>query len=80
MPLFENIIHFKLTVKRRSAFFSYSLDGSIYTDIQHEIDVSTLSDDYADPLCFTGAFVGMGCVDMLDKTAWADFFSFEYIS
>ena len=80
VPLFENIIHFKLTVKRRSAFFSYSLDGSIYTDIQHEIDVSTLSDDYADPLGFTGAFVGMGCVDMLDKTAWADFFSFEYIS
>ena len=73
-------ICFKLSVKRRVGIFSYSLDGGkSYTDIGHEIDASTVSDDYADPLGFTGAFVGMCCVDMFDKTAYADFLHFEYI-
>ena len=79
VPLIEDNIHFKLAVKRRQGIFSYSLDGSSYTEIPHKIDVSTLSDDYANPLGFTGAFVGMCCVDMHDKTAWADFYSFEYL-
>jgi len=73
------VIHMKLAVKGRRGIFSYSLDGTDYTDIPHEIDVSTLSDDYAQPLGFTGAFVGMCCVDMRDKTSWADFYHFEYI-
>ena len=79
LPLHSDPVYMKLTVKRRSGFFSYSLDGSSYINIPHEIDTSTLSDDYADPLGFTGAFIGMCCVDMHDKTAWADFYSFEYI-
>ena len=79
MQLTMDTIYMKLTVRRRIGIFSYSADGSIYTEIPHKIDVSTLSDDYANPLGFTGAFVGMCCVDMHDKTAWADFHSFEYI-
>ena len=78
LPLIEDAITMKLTVQRRRGVFSYSIDGSYYTDIPHEIDASTLSDDYANPLGFTGAFVGMCCVDMFDKTAWADFYSFKY--
>lgn len=76
IPVGNGVVHMKLTVNGRSGMFSYSLDGITYTDIPHEIDVSTLSDDYAEPLGFTGAFFGMCCVDMQDKTAWADFHYF----
>jgi len=79
LPLLTEALYMKLTVRKRSGIFSYSVDGSSYNDIPHEIDISTLSDDYAKPLGFTGAFVGICCVDMHDKSAWADFFSFEYI-
>ena len=79
LPLIMEPLYMRLTVRRRIGIFSYSADGSVYTDIPHKIDASTLSDDYADPLGFTGAFVGICCVDMHDKTAWADFYSFEYI-
>ena len=72
-------VNMKLVVRRRRGIFSYSLDRVNYAELPFEIDVSTLSDDYADPLGFTGAFVGMYCVDMHDKTAWADFKHFEYI-
>ena len=79
LPLLEKPIHMRLTVERRVAFFYYSLDGEAFIQIPHEIDASTLSDDYANPLGFTGAFVGMCCVDMYNKTAYADFSEFRYI-
>jgi xylan 1,4-beta-xylosidase len=78
IPLGEGKIFMKLNVDGRSGVFSYSCDGVEYTEIPHTIDVSTLSDDYAEPLGFTGAYVGMMCVDMRDRTAWADFHSFIY--
>ena len=46
--------------------------------IPYRIDVSTLSDEYASPMGFTGAFVGMSCQDMADASAYADFKYFEY--
>lgn len=79
IPVGDNKVYMKLSVKRRQGVFSYSLDGTNYTDLPYTIDVSTLSDDFAVPLGFTGAFVGMDCVDLRDKTAWADFHSFSYI-
>lgn len=79
IPAADDALYMKLSVNGRRGVFSYSLDGTVYNEIPHVIDVSTLSDDYADPLGFTGAFVGMCCVDMRDKTAWADFFHFDYI-
>lgn len=79
VPVGDNTVHMKLTVKRRQGVFSYSLDGVTYTDLPYTIDVSTLSDDYAVPLGFTGAFAGMCCIDMRDKTAWADFHYFKYV-
>jgi len=78
IPVGDGKIYMRLKVEDRVAVFSYSNDGVAYNDIQHRIDVTTLSDDYADPLGFTGAYVGMMCVDMCDKTAWADFHSFVY--
>jgi xylan 1,4-beta-xylosidase len=72
-------IHLKLAVKGETGAFSYSLDGKTYTALDYTVDATKISDDYARPLGFTGAFVGMQCVDMRDKTAFADFYTFEYI-
>jgi xylan 1,4-beta-xylosidase len=68
----------KLSVKGARGKFSYSLDGISFAAFPGEIDASKLSDEYAQPLGFTGAFVGMQCVDMRDKTSYADFYGFEY--
>ena len=78
IPVAEGKIYMKLRVNGCTGAFSYSSDDVTYTDIPYRIDVITLSDDYAEPLGFTGAYVGMLCVDMRDKTAWADFHSFTY--
>jgi len=78
IPISDGKIFMKLCVDGRNGIFSYSQDGVDYKDIPYTIDVTTLSDDYADPLGFTGAYVGMLCVDMRDRTAWADFHSFKY--
>ncbi len=73
------MLYFKLKVRGAAGAFSYSLDGKVFTELPFEVDASKLSDEYAQPPGFTGAFVGMQCVDMRDKTAFADFYSFEYI-
>ena len=78
IPLNNEKVYMRLTVSGKSGKFSYSTDGNKYTEIPYNIDVTTLSDDYADPLGFTGAFVGMLSVDMRDKTSYADFHSFKY--
>ena len=78
IPIADGKIFMRLNVDGKSGKFSYSTDGTNYNEIQYCIDVTTLSDDYADPLGFTGAYVGMLCVDMRDKTAWADFHNFRY--
>jgi xylan 1,4-beta-xylosidase len=71
-------IHLRLVVKGETGVFSYSLDGKSYTELDFAVDATKRSDDYARPLGFTGAFVGMQCVDLRDKTAFADFYTFEY--
>jgi len=78
IPVDDGLIHLKLDVDGRYGVFSYSQHGDKYIELPYRVDVSTLSDDYADPLGFTGAFVGMMCVDMRDRTAYADFHSFSY--
>ncbi len=71
-------VFLKVSINGRYGAFSYSSDGKLYYEIPYRIDASKLSDEYATPCGFTGAFVGMSCVDMLNKTAYADFLSFTY--
>jgi xylan 1,4-beta-xylosidase len=85
MPLMENEIpvgegklYLKLTVRNRLGEFSYAKDGLRWNVIPYRIDVSTLSDEYATPMGFTGAFVGMSSQDMKDASAYADFYYFKY--
>lgn len=85
MPLGENeivvgdgVVHLRVEANGRYGYFSYSTDGETYVKIPHRLDLSKLSDEYATPMGFTGAFVGMNCIDMVDKKGYADFLYFTY--
>ena len=71
-------VYLKLSMSGRYGTFSYSVDGKVYHEISYRLDATKLSDEYATPTGFSGAFVGLSCVDLLNKTAYADYFSFTY--
>jgi xylan 1,4-beta-xylosidase len=66
-----------LTVRERTGVFRYSLDGKVWNTLRPLLDGVILSDEYH---CegFTGAFVGIFCVDMARNRAAADFEYFTY--
>ena len=85
MPLVENEIpvrngklYLRLTVRNKYGEFSYAGEDKHWKVIPYKLDVSILSDEYATPMGFTGAFVGMSCQDMMDRSGYADFYSFNY--
>ena len=93
MPMAEaeipvnGIARLRLKMDGRYGFFSYSFDGDAdaagggsgeYRDIPYQLDAAKLSDEYASPLGFTGAFVGMCAVDLVDKKGYADFLYAKY--
>jgi len=49
-----------------------------WTSVGPTLDASLLSDDTADPLGFTGTFVGVGCWDVSGRGLTADFDYLEY--
>lgn len=58
-----------------------SFDGKNYTEIPGTLDAAVLSDDYVLQSYggfFTGAFVGMACVDYSGYDQTAEFRSFDY--
>lgn len=58
--------------------FSYSFDGLEYIEIDLNFDASILSDEFANPMGFTGAFAGMACQDMSGQNLPCDFRFFRY--
>lgn len=78
-PLPPGPVHLRVETRFRETRFSYSLNGMDWTPVGPELDAGVLSDDAAEPLGFTGAFVGMACQDAVSRTASADFLSFRYI-
>jgi len=78
MPVGNGKVYLRLTVKNRIGEFSYAGEDQKWHVIPYSIDVSTLSDDYATPMGFTSAFIGMSCQDMADGSGYADFDYFTY--
>ncbi len=68
-----------VTVRGANGRFRYSLDGETWVELRPVLDASVLSDEF-DGLGFTGAFVGMFCVDTVNYTATADFEYFSYFA
>ena len=68
----------RLEVDHAKAWFSWSQDGKTFNKIRPMLDASKLSDEYGG-MGFTGAFVGMFCVDTESYRKYADFEYFDYI-
>jgi xylan 1,4-beta-xylosidase len=72
-------VHFKVEVRREQYRFAYSFDESVWQDIPLVFDSNKLSDDYIrGEGFFTGAFVGMCCLDATGQGIPADFDYFTY--
>ncbi|MFA9397958.1 MAG: glycoside hydrolase family 43 protein [Clostridiaceae bacterium] len=85
MPLGKNEIiledgevYLKIRVNGRYGEFSYAQRDEKYKTIPYKIDSSVLSDEYASPMGFTGAFVGIACQDIRTSKCYADFEYFNY--
>jgi xylan 1,4-beta-xylosidase len=66
-----------LTVRERTGRFRYSLDGTTWVTLRPALDAAVLSDEYFHE-GFTGAFIGVFCVDTARYAACADFAYLTY--
>ncbi|WP_010255887.1 glycoside hydrolase family 43 protein [Treponema primitia] len=66
-----------LTVHGTTGRFRYSLDGNVWNTLRPVLDAAVLSDEYYQE-GFTGAFIGMFCIDTANYAAHADFKCFMY--
>lgn len=74
----EGPIKLKAVVNREKLQFSYAATGSEWKPVGPEINILHLSDDSANPLRFTGTFVGMCVQDLSGTRKNADFDYFVY--
>lgn len=79
IPVGDGKLYLKLNVKDILGRFSYAKEDKKWVDIPYDLDVTVLSDEYAVPMGFTGAFIGLSCIDMKDYSAYADFYYFKYM-
>lgn len=72
-------VYLKTTVTKTTYHYSYSFDGKKWEEIPVYFDSYKLSDDYIEQDgFFTGAFVGMHCMDTSGRRQAADFDYFTY--
>lgn len=68
----------RATINNQWLQFSYSLEGEQWTLVGAKTDISNLSDEDADYIRFTGAFVGICAQDLSGQKRHADFKDFLY--
>ncbi|UUX35369.1 glycoside hydrolase family 43 protein [Fundicoccus culcitae] len=74
-----NYVYFKINVNRDKYFYSYSFNGKEWKKIDIIFDSRKLSDEYVqEGGFFTGAFIGLSCIDTASRTLVADFDYFRY--
>lgn len=84
MPLEQEIVipgnkvYLSAKITEQKTRFYYSLDKSDWRPVGPELDTWKLSDDFVDPLGFTGMFAGLACQDMRYGAHYADFDYFVY--
>ncbi|TSB44615.1 glycoside hydrolase family 43 protein [Alkalicoccobacillus porphyridii] len=72
-------VYLKVEVRYDTFTFLYSFDGEDYQELPVQFESYKLSDDYINQGgFFTGAFVGMHCIDTSGRRTHADFDSFTY--
>lgn len=70
-------LYLGLSVRGKTGFFKFSLDGKNWRQLRPMLDATLLSDEYP-YMGFTGAFVGLFCCDTARYSAHADFAYFDY--
>lgn len=77
----EGEIYLAMAINGREIQCSWSADGQHYNNIGPRYDTSRFSDEYSQYGEFTGAFVGMACVDSMlhRQEARFDFFSYNAV-
>lgn len=79
IPKHIQYIHLKVEVRMSTYQYSYSFDGLYWNVIPVRFESRKLSDDYVrGGGFFTGAFVGMNCIDITGSNKPADFDYFMY--
>ena len=69
----------RVAVTKESYVFFYSFDGKVFHEVPLKFDSYKLSDDFIEePGFFTGAFVGIHCIDTSGERTYADFDYFLY--
>lgn len=71
-------IYLKMEMRYDQLFCSYSLDETSWRLLGPSFDSSILSDDYLQPVHFTGAFIGLCAQDLQGQGFVADFDYFTY--
>lgn len=78
MPVGDGALCFRLMINGRRTQFQWATDGSEYQNIGPTFDTSEFSDEYCKYGEFTGAMVGIACVDGMFHRKCADFDYFDY--
>ncbi len=83
VPTEVEYIYLSATVTPDGITFSYSFDGKNDTKLEVAFSTGTISDERVQalgcPSAFTGAFVGLACVDISGARIAADFDFLEYV-
>lgn len=74
----DNRIYLSVEMVDRVIQFYYSIDRENWQPIGFKLNSETLSDEMADPMGFTGMFVGIACQDLSGRRKHADFDYFLY--
>lgn len=74
----DDAIYLRLVIKGKFAQFKWSEDGINYWEISKAFDTTKISDEYCKYGEFTGAFVGIACVDSLLHKHCATFDFLDY--
>ncbi|MFC0322901.1 glycoside hydrolase family 43 protein [Gallibacterium melopsittaci] len=81
IPADVEYVWFRTVVEKQFYYYEYTFDGINYQRIPVKLDAKVLSDDYVLQSYggfFTGAFVGLACVDYSGYELSADFDYFTY--
>lgn len=77
-PVPEGLLYLKLIIEDRKFHFEWSDDGKCWSTIGCEFDTWHLSDEHSQWGEFTGAMVGIACVDSMFHKKEADFDYMEF--
>jgi len=79
IPADAAAVYIRVQVREFSYTYSYSFDGQNWNEVPVKLDTYKLSDDFVSGGgFFTGAFVGMHCIDVSGTKLPADFDYFKY--